>query len=274
MLLLKSPAKLNLFLRILARRADGYHELASLFQTIGLHDLIHFEAADHDSLICSDPSLAINQSNLISKARQLFRQKTGIQQPFAIHLEKKIPIQAGLGGGSSNAATTLWALNQLCGRPATDMELASWGSEIGSDISFFLSLGTAYCTGRGEILQPVPSLASQKVFVAKPRQGLSTKQVFENLRVSDLHPRDPRVALDSFYANKSTYFNDLEQTAFELMPELAVFKARLEGLGFSTVTMTGTGSSFFCLGEGDVSNLLDCQSFFTMYINREPGNWY
>lgn len=136
-LTLKSPAKVNLFLRIVGKRPDGYHELASLFQSISLYDLLHFTPSTQDVLTCTDPSLPIDKTNLIWKAVDLFRKKTNLHTFVKVHLEKNIPTQAGLGGGSSNAATTLWALNQLCGKPATDLQLSQWAGEIGSDVSFF-----------------------------------------------------------------------------------------------------------------------------------------
>src|SRR5262249_13981075 len=108
MLTLLSPAKINLFLRILGKRPDGYHELASLFQAIDLADTIHFSLSDADHLTCTDPAIPVDRSNLIWKSVNLFRRKTGLNFHLKIHLEKKIPHQAGLGGGSSNAATTLW----------------------------------------------------------------------------------------------------------------------------------------------------------------------
>ncbi len=144
MLTLNSPAKVNLFLRILRRRSDGYHDLASLFQAISLYDTIHFALSDHDELTCDKPGIPTDSTNLILKAADLFRRKTGLKFGLKAHLEKRIPHEAGLGGGSSNAATTLWALNQLHGQPASPDELIAWSGEIGSDITFFLSHGTAY----------------------------------------------------------------------------------------------------------------------------------
>lgn len=274
MLSLKSPAKINLFLRILRRRADGYHELASLFQAIDLCDIMSFEIADKDVLTCSDPSLPTDATNLVSKAVQLFRRKTKIETSFVIHLQKNIPQQAGLGGGSSNAATTLWALNALCGHPAKEAELAAWGAEIGSDISFFLSQGTAYCTGRGEILRALPALKNLSLSIVKPLEGLSTPQVYGKLNAANLKQRDPEATLASFFAGQPSYFNDLEQPAFEVMPELAALKRKLEHSGFSQVLMSGSGSSFFCLGEGNLSNFSSCLTFKTKFINRLPDQWY
>lgn len=276
MISLKSPAKINLFLRIIKKRSDGYHELASLFQAVDLCDLMHFEEAENDQLTCSNPSLPLGEENLVAKAVRLFRQKTGIHRSFAIHLEKNIPLQGGLGGGSSNAATTLWALNFLCGNPASDRELAQWGSEIGSDISFFLSSGTAYCTGRGEIFQSLSMLTSPPLWIVKPSKGLSTAEVFRRLNPGLLPQRDPENALNLFLNENPNYFNDLEGPAFEAMPELKVLKQTLYNLGFSTVLMSGSGSSFFCIGdlEVEVLNISDLFQAKVCFLNRKPDTWY
>lgn len=145
-----SPSKINLFLRVVRRREDGYHDLASLFHVIDLGDTMDFSivAGDSDHLTCTDPSIPTNDSNLVIKALNLFRAKTGMKQCFSVHLDKKVPHGAGLGGGSGNAATTLWAANELTGRPATTEQLLEWSGDIGSDISVFFAEGAAYCTGR------------------------------------------------------------------------------------------------------------------------------
>ena len=118
---LKSPCKLNLFLRILGRRPNGYHDLASLFQAISLYDNMHFSklpsGATKDEMTCSDGSLAVDDSNLVIKALNLMRKKTGLNEYFKVYLDKHVPMQAGLGGGSGNAATAMHAFNVLCGYP-------------------------------------------------------------------------------------------------------------------------------------------------------------
>ena len=151
---LRSPCKLNLFLRILGRRPNGFHDLASLFQAISFSDYMYFTklppGASKDEMICSDTSLAVDDSNLVIKALNLMRTKTGMtQQYFKVFLDKQVPMQAGLGGGSGNAATAMHAFNVLCGYPGTLEDLRAWSGDIGSDITFFFSTGTAYCTGRG-----------------------------------------------------------------------------------------------------------------------------
>lgn len=274
MISLSSPAKINLFLRILKKRSDGYHELASLFQAIDLSDRLHFTLSQTDKLTCTDNTLPTDQSNLITKAVQLFRRKTNIKDCLNIHLEKNIPQQAGLGGGSSNAATTLWAFNQLCGKPASEGDLAKWGAEIGSDVPFFLSHGTAYCTGRGEQIFPIKPLENINLWIVKPYQGLSTPLVYKTLNVELLPQRNPIEALKNFFDNHSTYFNDLEAPAFTLIPDLFELKSNLLSTGFSTVMMSGSGTSFFCIGEGKIPNLQGIKSYRTRFINRRENVWF
>ncbi|GJP37385.1 hypothetical protein CLOM_g21795, partial [Closterium sp. NIES-68] len=131
---------------------DGYHELASLFHAISLGDTLKFSFSpsnSRDALTTNAPGVPLDSSNLVIKALDLFRRKTGIQKYFWVHLDKKVPTGAGLGGGSGNAATALWAANRMCGDVASEAELLEWSADIGSDISFFFSQGAAYCTGRG-----------------------------------------------------------------------------------------------------------------------------
>ena len=272
MLTLHSPAKINLFLRVVRKRHDGYHELASLFQTIDLCDTLHFSFEKEDILTCTDPSIPTDNTNLIFKAAALFRQKTQRSFGLRIHLEKRIPSQAGLGGGSSNAATTLWALNELCNKPVPYQELLTWSAEIGSDVPFFLTEGTAYCTGRGEIIRPLSPLASTSLFIVKPPEGLPTPLVYQALDLSALPKRDPELALSSFLANNPVHFNDLEGPAFTLMPSLQNLKQRLLDSGFQTVLMCGSGYSLLLPGEGTVPQSLSCSP--AAFLNRQPNRWY
>lgn len=138
MLRLFSPAKINLFLHIVSKRSDGYHELSSLFQTITLGDRLTIELSDKDQLSCSDPQLPIDSTNLVLKATALFRKKTGLNPFFKIHLDKKIPIQAGLGGGSSNAATALWGCNLITKANLSSHTLKEWGRRDRVRCSLFL----------------------------------------------------------------------------------------------------------------------------------------
>eukprot|EP01041_Mallomonas_annulata_P005176 gene5176-10353_t len=140
---LSSPCKINLFLRVMGRRPNGYHDLASLFQAISLSDYMHFsklpETAKQDDMACSDSTLSVDGSNLVIKALELMRQKTGTKQFFKVLLDKRVPMQAGLGGGSGNAATAMHAFNVLCNFPASAKDMELWSGDIGSDITFFFS---------------------------------------------------------------------------------------------------------------------------------------
>lgn len=274
MLSLSSPAKINLFLRVLHRRPDNYHELASLFQTIDLADTLHLKLGTQDSFFCTEEAVPADSTNLVIKAANLFREKTGIRDGLSVYLEKRIPIQAGLGGGSSNAATTLWGFNELKNRPATETQLIEWAQEIGSDVSFFLSHGTAYCTGRGEKLQPLPAFSPKYVWIVKPPVGLSTHHIYSKLKTGELEKTDPEIALKSFQTNNPHYFNDLEVPAFEMMPSLKDLKHKLYDSGFKNVLMSGSGSSFFCIGDGVVPTLPGYLSCAAQFINRKPGEWY
>lgn len=266
-----SPAKINLFLQICYRRPDGYHELASLFQAIDLCDIIHIELSDKDLWSCDDGTLPMDKSNLVMKAIKLFRMKSGKNEPVRVHLEKKIPQQAGLGGGSGNAATILWALNTLYRTEYPPNLLASWSAEIGSDIPFFFSHGTALCLGRGEIVRNLPALPSQKVYIVKSLPGLSTPCVFKAIDYSKLTKANPEELVKAFYSQTPTYFNDLEAPAFALMSELRREQQQLLS-SFNIVQLCGSGSALFCL---DPKKEEVVSSFFSYsFLRRSSTAWY
>ena len=277
MLTLFSPAKLNLFFRVLRKREDGYHEIASLYQAIDLGDTLTFALNDHDLLTCTDPALSCGNDNLVNKAIALFRKKTGLSDfHVRCHLEKNIPIQTGVGGGSSNAATTLYACNELAGRPVTLRELAQWAGEIGSDISFFFSSGSAYCTGRGEIFEEAgyTPLFPQPCFLARPAFGLSTPAVYKACQISELPARDPKEVLTAFLRGQPVWFNDLEPAACRVSPEFQNTINQLRSSGFSDAVLTGSGSGVFCFGRKEPPNLGDVRFYPIRSIARSPHAWY
>lgn len=273
MIKLASPAKINLFLRVLRRRSDGFHELASLFQSIDLCDQLQISFNGTDELHCNAPNIPIDSSNLVWKAVNLFRQKTGRQFSLKIILDKQIPSEAGLGGGSSNAATALWGVNCLLDNPVSQKELFQWAAELGSDVPFFFSSGTAYCTGRGEVVRDLPKLQQQKIWIFKPNEGLSTPAVFNHLNVDALPKIDPEICLDAFLSGDPHYFNDLEVPAFAIMPTLSQLKSKLISAGFNHSFLTGTGTSFVCIGDPEIPlpGLFQRQAQF---INRNLETWY
>ena len=272
MLKLISPAKINPFLRILKKREDGFHELASLFQAVDLVDILTFQASTEDLFTCSNPNLPVDGNNLVVKAVHLFRKKSKASFPLHIHLEKYIPVEAGLGGGSSNAATTLYALNILSGKPYSDSELADMGAELGSDVSFFFSSGTAYCTGRGEIVQDI-DLPSSSYTLYKPSFGSSTPAVYKALNLDYCSIIDPKILLNHFQNNDPHFVNDLEPAAFAVYPALESFKTALLASNFETVLMSGSGSTFICKGRADVLVPYEF-SKEVKTLRRESTNWY
>jgi 4-diphosphocytidyl-2-C-methyl-D-erythritol kinase len=269
-----SPAKINLFFKILKKREDGFHEISSLYQAVNLFDILHIKQADEDLLTCSDKSIACDSSNLIFKAIELFRKKTSLKFHIHVHLEKNIPIFSGLGGGSSNAATILFALNKLFKRNVLEETLRNWSSEIGSDIAFFFSTGSAYCTGRGEIIKSLPPLKKfPPSFIAKPSFGLSTKEVYQKVDLSKLEKKDPEKMLCSFQ-KEGDYSNDLEIFAFEINPSLLKIKKNLLDIGFKQVFMTGSGSALVCIGDIKNPILKDVKFYPIVNIQRKKEAWY
>ncbi|MGK5594658.1 MAG: 4-(cytidine 5'-diphospho)-2-C-methyl-D-erythritol kinase [Parachlamydiaceae bacterium] len=267
-----SPAKVNLFLSVLKKRSDGYHELASLFQAINLSDQLSFKLSSEDLFTCNQDRLPTDGSNLVIKALHLFRKKTDCHFPVHIHLEKNIPHEAGLGGGSSNAATTLFALNKMAGDRYAIEELQTWSAEIGSDVPFFFSSGTAYCTGRGEQVKNLdPIDVHEPLSIVKPAKGLSTPHVFSSLQIDRLPKRDLVSYLNQFYQGEYPFFNDLESAAYIVKPELLNFRDSLLRSGFSKVHMTGSGTAYLCVGQGSPN-----PSFFHKPITfiRRSNEWY
>ncbi|GER54727.1 4-diphosphocytidyl-2-C-methyl-D-erythritolkinase [Striga asiatica] len=254
--------QINVFLRITGKRADGYHDLASLFHVISLGDKIKFSLSPSESTDCLSanvPGVPLDERNLIIKALNLFRKKTGVDNYFWIHLDKKVPTGAGLGGGSSNAATALWAANQFSGCVATEKELQDWSSEIGSDIPFFFSQGSAYCTGRGEVVENIPPSIplDLPMVLIKPQEACPTAEVYKALRMENTSKIDPLSLLEKISSNgisQDVCINDLEPPAFEVLPSLKRLKQRIAAAGrgqYDAVFMSGSGSTIVGVGSPD-----------------------
>ena len=182
---LQSPCKVNLLLNILGKRPDGYHELETVMQPVALHDRIVFQREGIDlQLTCSDSALPTDSTNLVHRAAAAFLTVTGLKEGVRIHLEKKIPMAAGLGGGSGNAATTLLGLNRLFDQPLTEASLHAIAASLGSDIPFFLQSGPALATGRGETIAPLapfPALKGAGLLLLQPGFGIATAWAYKQL---------------------------------------------------------------------------------------------
>jgi 4-diphosphocytidyl-2-C-methyl-D-erythritol kinase len=273
-LVLFSPAKVNLFFRVLRKREDGYHEIASLYQAISLGDTLTASLAEDDRITCDDPGIPCDERNLLSKALRVFREKTGLTVKIHFHLEKKIPIEAGCGGGSSNAATALFALNVLTGSALDEGTLCEWASTFSSDAPFFFSTGSAYARGRGEQLTNISALGPHVFWLAKPKVGLSTPLVYKTCNAKSLLQRDPQLFLEKALQGQLELFNDLEHPAFSLMPSLSDLKQDLLRLGFSQVSMTGSGTAFMCFGNVEKPALPGISFFSVRFVQRKAGQWY
>ncbi|MFL6546160.1 MAG: 4-(cytidine 5'-diphospho)-2-C-methyl-D-erythritol kinase, partial [Candidatus Udaeobacter sp.] len=185
-----APAKVNLFLELLAKRADGFHEIETLMVAVSLADTLTVMSAADLSLTCSDPTLPVGDSNLVVKAAKVLQGKTGCTSGATIHLEKRIPAEAGLAGGSSDAAATLLALNELWDLQLANESLCTIAADIGSDVAFFLNLPSAWCTGRGEVVTPVQSPAELHFVLVCPPFGISTPAVYKGVTV----PESPKLS--------------------------------------------------------------------------------
>jgi 4-diphosphocytidyl-2-C-methyl-D-erythritol kinase len=249
-----APAKLNLFLEVLRKRADGYHGIESLIVAIDLFDTLEFRAdsAGTISLDCDPPGLPTGTDNLIVKAANLLRERAGRPELGAsIRVTKRIPTQAGLGGGSADAAVTLLALNQIWKLAQTREELAAMGASIGSDVAFFLNPPAAWCTGRGETVTPEPMGRPLDFVLVCPAVGLATADVYRRLQVPDPPVRGDAlrqaVRAGDPDAVGRALFNRLEQPAFALAPAVERVRQRLSGLGSCGALMSGSGSAAFAV---------------------------
>jgi 4-diphosphocytidyl-2-C-methyl-D-erythritol kinase len=253
-IVIAAPAKLNLFLEVLRKRPDGYHDIESLMVAVDLFDTlaVRAQATGAISLTCDPPGLSAGADNLVVKAANLLRDRVGRPDlGAAIHLTKRIPTQAGLGGGSADAAAALLALNQIWKLAQTREELAAMGASIGSDVAFFLSPPAAWCEGRGEVVTPEPVGRPLDFVLVAPAVGLATADVYRRLEV----PAAPSAGAELRRAVRAgdaeavgrSLFNRLEKPAFALAPAVERVSRRLAGLGPCGALMTGSGSAAFAV---------------------------
>ena len=263
MLRRESPCKVNLLLNILGRRPDGYHDLETLFLHVPLTDDLTFEEAAAGtgiSLTCSDPSLPVDGSNLVHRAATRFLAEAGMGQcGVRIHLEKRLPLAAGLGGGSANAAHTLLGMNELFGSPLAPDQLDRLAAGLGSDVNFFLQDRPALATGRGEqvvSLEPFPVLRGAGMLLYHPGFGVATPWAFGALQhhPDALKGRPGRAAElvellrrgDLAAAGRALY-NSLEAPVLTKYPILQLYQEFLRERGAWGALMSGSGSTTFAL---------------------------
>jgi 4-diphosphocytidyl-2-C-methyl-D-erythritol kinase len=244
---LESPAKVNLRLEILKKREDGYHELRTILQKINLHDLLHFSLQKKRgiSLKTNHPNLPVGKRNLVYQAVQLILKKSDYQGGILIEIEKGIPIGAGLGGGSSNAATALKAMNQLLKINLSQKELMVMGLEIGADVPFFFSEGDAIASGIGERLKKI-ELPGLWYVLIYPNFEVSTSWAYRNFILTK---RQFHISLHKLLRNpkeiSNLLWNDLEQVVSREYPQIGVMKKMLYSAGALGAMMTGSGPTVF-----------------------------
>ena len=258
-LVLTSSCKVNLVLNILGKRPDGFHELETVMQPIPLHDELSFEANPVGlELTCSNPELPVDSGNLVWKAAALFYQTLGQAPSVKIHLQKRIPMAAGLGGGSGNAATTLRGLNELNGHPLELKQLDTMAAQLGSDVPFFLYDRPALATGRGEKVVPLDEFSALKgwwIVLLHPGFGVSTPWAYQNLarfpQALKGQPGRGQTLIEKLRTGNAidglaAMYNSLEAPVLDKYPVLQLIKERMIEHGAAASLMSGSGSTVFC----------------------------
>lgn len=248
----RSYAKINWVLRVLDRRSDGMHELRTVYQTISLHDTLRFEEQKSGiALRTNQSSLATDGTNLVVRAAGKLLAFHRINRGLSIHLEKRIPMQAGLGGGSGNAAVTLLSIDRLWNLATPREMLFEIATELGSDVPFFLLGGTALGIGRGEEVYPLPDAPSRHLVVAMGNDRIATKEAYARLDDLLTRVRAGRKMFFAFFAPDGTYSglrtlaNDFEEVILPLYPGIQRTREALRLAGAEAVLLSGSGASVF-----------------------------
>ncbi len=253
----KSYAKINISLNVKSKREDGYHELDSIMVPIELHDSIVISRSSNniDHFVTVDEfSNGLIHYNLVSTVIEKLTQKYNFKERFRFYIHKVIPMQAGLGGGSSNAAFALKAVNNILKLGVSNEELVEMAAPYGADIPFFINCKPSRCTGIGEKMEPIIIKNNYYVLIVKPEEGCSTKEVF---KVADKNPY-PQVGIDKVVEALETgnddllaksIGNSLEEASISINPEIQNVKNFLKEEGLKLVLMSGSGSSVFALSQ-------------------------
>jgi len=240
-----------LALEILGKRSDGFHEIATVMLAVDLHDRLMLEAAPTISFRSDDPDLPTDERNLVVRAAALLRETAKAEVGASMELKKRIPVAAGLGGGSSDAAAALWGLNRLWGLGWSRTRLMELAVRLGMDVPFFLGTGPALATGRGERLEPLGRMGGYALVLVNPRVGLSTREVYERVPVEwrgDMTGTERVMnALRTRSAERvaAALTNHLERIVEPLLPAVGRIKAALLAAGALGAVMSGSGPTVF-----------------------------
>ncbi len=248
-----APAKINLGLRVLHRREDGYHDIETVFLRIGWQDVLRAQPAETLSLEVRGADIPSDERNLCLKAALHLQQAVGLQTGAHMELEKHVPVGAGLGGGSSDAAATLRLLQHLWEIDVSDEKLRQWAGEVGADVPFFLlDIPAAHATGRGDVLRPLPQYRFPfHLVVVKPSCSVSTAEAYRHVRPAPARGASLEAIVQS---NDLKYWrealqNDFESWAVEAYPEIRQVRALLQASGAGYVSLSGSGSALFGVFE-------------------------
>jgi 4-diphosphocytidyl-2-C-methyl-D-erythritol kinase len=274
-LTLPSFAKINLSLRVLGKRRDGYHEVRTVLQTISLHDELEFVVRDDDQIVIDsdNPDVPSDENNLSFKAAKLLKERYGKEPGLTVRLRKKIPPRGGLGGASSNAAITLLALAKLWNLNLSHSELARMGAELGSDVPFFLTGGRALAIGTGTEVQAMADRPVNHLVVVTPNATVSTPTAYAKLKAPALTTNNSAPILSSSRgeadlsgSDQWPLHNDFETVIFEIEPEIKRVHVALLDAGARGVLLAGSGSSVFGIFDS-----AEAQRCALEEIQAEPG---
>ena len=255
---LRAFAKINWTLRVLGKRADGFHEICTVFQTVSLADRLTFEPASEIVLTCDKADVPIDERNLVVRAANFLRERFSIEKGARIHLEKHIPSPGGLGGGSSDAAVALIALAQLWEIKIGKSELSEIGAKLGADVPFFINGGTAFGTGLGTEIEVLPDVPKKPLLIVTPDEKVPTGEAYKSLnaRLLTNEKSKPILEICRFEAENHGFLqtglhNDFEKTIFRLRPEIARVKQTLLHLNARAALLSGSGASVFAIFDND-----------------------
>ncbi len=248
----EANAKINLTLDVVCRRKDGYHELDMIMLPLEIHDVLEVSLASEDCIRCEALNFPLHESNTIYKAIQLMRKQFSLTQHFHVKVEKNIPMQAGLAGGSADAAAMLKAIVSLCNLQVSESQMVSIAKQIGADVPFCYYNRAARVKGIGEQLQCIEGKDSFHILLVKDEAGVSTKEAFEGIDFTTCkHPNVEECAsafiMGDYKKMCNSAGNTLEDSSFVITPIIATIKKQLQQDGFDCVLMSGSGSTVFAL---------------------------
>ncbi len=245
-------AKINLYLEVIGKREDGYHEIDSIMQSVSLFDAVSVLRTESGiEIASSELRIPKDKTNTAYRAAEVFIDRTGIKGGVAIEIAKKIPIAAGLAGGSADAAAVLFGMNKMFGAGLSESDLITLAAEVGSDVAFCLTGGTCRCRGRGELVDKMTDLPLTWLILVKPDFSVSTKWVYDNFdlvfikehRLVDVHTPLSAIHL----------YNDLEKVVVPKYPEVGEIKKKLVRLGCLQAEMSGSGPTVFGMAKDEAS---------------------